>query len=296
VSDHRDLRLAQRHKPGPKALAELYNNKHNTVFTDFFAVPDGWERWADACAGPQPQPDWLLSGPGVAERDIRVLKTGKEADVHLIERRCFDSGRTEFLAAKRYRSGQHRMFRRDASYRDGRDMRATREGRGQASSRWEPEEELTYAGWAGVEFDTLCKLWEAGAPVPYPVQQSGSEVLMEYLGDADGFGAPRLAELRPSVEELYDLWQQLVESMTLLARAGLAHGDLSAFNLLVHYERLMIIDLPQVIDLAHNPRGIDFLARDARNMAGWFRLKGIDDETSDPEALTEMLCYEARLV
>jgi RIO kinase 1 len=117
--------------------------------------------------------------------------------------------------------------------------------------------------WANAEFTALCQLYRAGVPVPYPVQVLGTEIVLEFVGESDGTAAPRLAETRPQGSELAALWDQLVQALTTLAGAGLAHGDMSAYNLLVHRGRLIMIDLPQVVDVITNPRGAQFLDRDA---------------------------------
>jgi RIO kinase 1 len=129
--------------------------------------------------------------------------------------------------------------------------------------------------WARAEFAALCQLHQAGVPVPYPVQLLGTEVMQEFIGEADGTAAPRLAETRPVPAELVGLWEQLVRALTTLAGLGLAHGDLSAYNLLVDRGRLIMIDLPQVVDVIANPRGAEFLERDAANVARWFTARGL---------------------
>ena len=130
-------------------------------------------------------------------------------------------------------------------------------------------------------------------PVPYPVQILGTELLLEFIGDPDGTGAPRLAETRPDAAQLASLWSQLVEAMAELARVGYAHGDLSPYNLLVHEGRLVMIDLPQVVDVVSHPNGRSFLDRDAKNVATWFAKAG--HINADHEALARMLAEEARL-
>jgi RIO kinase 1 len=151
--------------------------------------------------------------------------------------------------------------------------------------------------WAYAEFSALCRLWRLGSElgavtVPYPVQLLGTEVLLEFVGDTEtGQAAPRLAQLRPGPAELADLWRQMVDTLVVLARAGLAHGDLSPYNLLVHDGRLVLIDLPQVVDVVANPRGRDFLARDVRVVATWFAGRGVSDV--DAEELTRDLLFEA---
>jgi RIO kinase 1 len=99
--------------------------------------------------------------------------------------------------------------------------------------------------------------------------------MLEFIGADDGSAAPRLAQCRPSRAELTDLYEQCVAAMRLLARAGHAHGDLSAFNLLVHRGRLVMIDLPQIVDLVANPQGPDFLRRDCENVCRWFAARGL---------------------
>ena len=177
------------------------------------------------------------------------------------------------LAAKRYRDADHRLFHRDAGYQEGRRVRRSRDtramARGTAYGR-----EVTAGRWAAAEFDALCRLWSAGVAVPYPVQLLGTELLLEFVGDADGTAAPRLAGCRPPRRLLAELWAQCVEAMTAMAREGYAHGDLSAFNLLVQGERLVVIDVPQIVDLVMNPQGVWFLERDCRNVCTWFASRG----------------------
>ena len=107
--------------------------------------------------------------------------------------------------------------------------------------------------------------------------------------------APRLAETRPSGPELAGLWDQLVTALCTLAAMGFAHGDLSAYNLLVHRDRLIMIDLPQIVDVIANPRGAEFLTRDAANVARWFAARGLAGVTPGPDELPGLLRSEARL-
>jgi RIO kinase 1 len=149
--------------------------------------------------------------------------------------------------------------------------------------------------WAAAEFTELARLSAAGVPVPYPVQILGTEVLLEFIGSADGTAAPRLAETRPDLASLTGLWDQLVRALVDLARDGLAHGDLSAYNVLVHDGRLIMIDLPQVVDVIANPRGAFFLTRDADNIGRWFAHHGLAGARPEPADLAALLRREARL-
>ena len=110
--------------------------------------------------------------------------------------------------------------------------------------------------------------------MPYPVQLDDVEILMELITLADGSAAPRLAQTRPDRALLATYWDQLTDAMRMMAALGLAHGDLSAFNLLATEDRIVLIDLPQAVDIVSNPQGMEFLARDCRNVAAWFRPAG----------------------
>jgi RIO kinase 1 len=118
---------------------------------------------------------------------------------------------------------------------------------------------------------------------------------LEFIGDPDGTPAPRLAETRPDPASLRALWDQLVRALGTLARLGFAHGDLSACNLLVHRGRLLIIDMPQVVDVLTNPRGGEFLDRDAANISRWFAARGLTRCDPEPGDLAAALRAEAGL-
>jgi RIO kinase 1 len=251
-----------------------------------------WSTWNEVekgAHGPHPRPDWVVTERGAIDTELGVLKTGKEADVFLIERAVPDRpDRSSVLAAKRYRSSEHRQFHRDAGYTEGRRVRRSRDAR--AIAKGTAYGRAAAAGvWAQHEFAALSTLWSAGVPVPYPVQIDGTEILMEYI-DVDGGAAPRLAQMRPPRETLLSYFDQLKEAMSVLARRGMAHGDLSPYNILAHGERLVIIDLPQVIDIVGNPAGVEFLLRDCRNVCSWFRSRGLE---VDPEELLSELLAQA---
>jgi len=101
--------------------------------------------------------------------------------------------------------------------------------------------------------------------------------------------------VRPDAGELAEFWAQTVGSLTVLARAGLAHGDLSPYNVLVHRGELVLIDLPQVVDVVANPQGPAFLARDVATMVRWFGARGMDLDDGDADALTARLLADAGL-
>ena len=269
-----------------------------TDATDADPLPEGadrWSTWGDGDLGPEPRPGWVITEAAAVDHELGPVKTGKEADVHLVRRSLPGSDRTVLLAAKRYRSNEHRMFHRDAGYLEGRRLRKSREMRA-IGTRTTFGRNLIAEQWAVAEFAALSRLWTVGAPVPYPLQRTGTELLLEFLGDADGAAAPRLAQLRPVGPDLRELWYQLVDALRAMASMGLVHGDLSAYNLLVHDGRLMLIDLPQVVDVVANPRGPEFLARDVRNITSWFASKGLPVDLAKPEELTAELLAEAGMV
>ncbi|MER6988696.1 RIO1 family regulatory kinase/ATPase [Saccharopolyspora hirsuta] len=254
---------------------------------------DRWSTWDTGERGPEPHPSWLVTELAAVDHELGVLKTGKEADVHLL-RRAVPGADSCLLASKRYRDADHRMFHRDAGYLEGRRLRKSREMRA-IEHRTSFGKGMIAQQWAVAEFRVLSALWTAGAPVPYPVQRVGTEVLLEFIGTPDGTAAPRLAALRPDADELDELWAQLVEALVVLAQHGFTHGDLSAYNVLVHDGRLVLIDLPQAVDLAANPLGPDYLRRDAHNIAGWFRSRGADPTRADPDLLVERLAAAGNL-
>ena len=245
-----------------------------------------WSTWHDVeplCRGPEPRPAWVVTDRAAVDTDLGVLKTGKEADVFLLER-AVDGGPAVVMAAKRYRTPEHRNFHRKAAYTEGRRNRDSREARAAAKGTAFGRQ-VAASQWATAEWESLRLCWNLGLPVPYPVQIDGTELLMEWIRGDDGDTAPRLAQVRPEPERLGSYFDQLVASMTTMSRHGIAHGDLSAYNLLAAGERLVIIDLPQVVDLIGNPRGLDFLMRDCANICAWFRRRGLEHPLADEHTL-----------
>ena len=251
-----------------------------------------WSTWSSVekgAHGPEPRPSWVLTNDGAVDTELGILKTGKEADVFLLERALpTEPQHGSVLAAKRYRASEHRQFHRDAGYVEGRRTRRSRDARAMAKGTAYGRQAAA-GQWAQHEFAALSALWSAGVPVPYPVQIDGTEILMEFIG-SDGVAAPRLAQVRPPRDRVEAYFEQLKTAMQALARHGLAHGDLSPYNVLVDGERVVIIDLPQVVDIIGNPNGMEFLARDCRNICSWFTSRGV---AADPEDLLADLIAQA---
>lgn len=239
-----------------------------------------------SCRGPEPLPGWMVTAQAARDTELGILKTGKEAEVFLIRRAALGpdlSGGAEqsVLAAKRYRDPDHRAFRRSSIYTENRGIRRSRDAR--ALNRKSAYGRQVAAGeWAIAEWAALNELWESEVPVPYPVQIDGAEILMEFIGDPVGLrAAPRLAQVRPAPDLVEHLVEQLLEAMIAMARLGYAHGDLSPYNILLDGPRPVIIDLPQLVDLAGNPHGMALLHRDCRNVAAWFTSRGREVDSDE---------------
>ena len=231
---------------------------------------------------PRPWPDWLVTSSAAIDTELGVLKTGKEADVFLVERAVPDDpDQACLLAAKRYRTADHRLFRRDGAYTEGRTVRNSRDGRAMAG-KTDFGRAVEAGLWAQAEWSGLKRLFEAGVPVPYPVQIDGREILMEFIADPDSgesVAAPRLHQVRPAPDPAGRAVRPAARGPATDGRLGVVHGDLSPYNTLVAgadrlQPRLVIIDVPQLVDLVANPNAIDFLHRDCTNMAQWFTTKG----------------------
>ena len=254
------------------------------AYDDRLADGQRWSTWLAVeplSRGPEPRPDWVVTSQGAVDTELGILKTGKEADVFLLERADpHDPEQSVVMAAKRYRAPEHRTFHRSASYTEGRSMKRSRDERA-IKRKSTFGREVAAGEWAVSEWAALVRCWQLGLPVPYPVQIDGTELLMEWI-TVDGESAPRLAQTRPDPSLLTSYFDQLREALATLVQAGLVHGDLSPYNILAAGDRLVIIDLPQVVDLVGNAAGFDFLLRDCTNVCGWFARRGLE---VDPQEL-----------
>ena len=233
--------------------------------------------YPEADHGPEPVPAWVITSGEARQVDLGLLKTGKEADVHLVERRHGEA--VNVLAAKRYRKFEERLFRNDARYRAARRTGESRLDKAMAQGN---KAGMAFRArlWIASEFDALCRLWSAGVPVPYPVQKLGNELILELIGSAEE-AAPRLVHARLDRPDLDQAWTQLVEAMHTMVHCGIVHGDLSPYNLLWDQGRVVIIDFPQCVDPIGHPEGISLLERDVTNVSAWFGRHGIECDPSD---------------
>lgn len=224
-----------------------------------------------------------------------TLKSGKEAEVFLVERRFARSG-PRLLAHKRYRiryPGKDQLraegfsnatsFRRHALYREGWNVNARDRRALGAGNKSRHGQELGARMWPIQEWAMLRRASTAGVSVPYPVEQTEDGMLMEFIGDPVAMvAAPKLVQARLDASAVRSAWDQLTANLHGLTAAGLVHADLSPYNLLWWEGRLVIIDLPQAVEFTTNADAFELLHRDVANVAGWFGRHGV---SIDVEAL-----------
>jgi len=194
---------------------------------------------------------------------VRQLMSGKEATVYIV--RCGE----ELRCAKVYKEANKRGFRQAALYQEGRKTKNSREARAMAKgSRFgrEKQEEA----WQSVEVDTLYLLAAAGVRVPKPYGFLHGVVLMELLTDADGHVAPRLNDLQLAESLALEYHAVLIRQIVRMLCAGIIHGDLSEYNVLVDRTGPVIIDLPQAVNAAGNNNAAAMLQRDVANVTTYF--------------------------
>lgn len=200
---------------------------------------------------------------GLVDEVIGQLMSGKEATVYVV--RCGDHIR----CAKVYKEANQRSFRNNASYQEGRKVKNSRQARAmEKGSRYgrKMQEEV----WQSAEVDALYRLAAAGVRVPQPHICFEGVLLMDLVVDADGHAAPRLNDVELSEELALEYYAMLVNQVVRMLCAGIIHGDLSEYNILVGEGGPVIIDLPQAIDAAGNSNAAEMLERDVNNLKTYF--------------------------
>ena len=200
---------------------------------------------------------------GLVDEVIRQLMSGKEAMVFVV--RCGE----EVRCAKVYKEANKRSFRQSVDYTEGRKVRNSRQARAmEKGSRYgrKAQEEA----WQSAEVDALYRLAAAGVRVPKPHNFHEGVLLMELVTDDSGNAAPRLNDLALTEELAREYHHALVQQVVRMLCAGVVHGDLSEFNILVGSEGPVIIDLPQAVDAAGNNHASRMLERDVTNLANYF--------------------------
>ncbi|MCY1015639.1 RIO1 family regulatory kinase/ATPase [Pyxidicoccus sp. MSG2] len=201
-----------------------------------------------------------LLADGIIEAVIGQLKTGKEAEVWLVQH----AG--QVVAAKLYKERHERNFRNNVGYREGREVRNSRTRRAmEKGSRF--GQAAAEEAWKSAESDSLYKLHAQGVRVPQPVLFYEGILLMEVVLDAQGHPAPRLVEAPPATpEEAQALYVDLRSQVVNMLCADLIHGDLSPFNILMSWQGAIIIDFPQTVAAARNNRAEFYFRRDLDNV------------------------------
>lgn len=200
---------------------------------------------------------------GLVDEVIRQLMSGKEATVYVV--RCGE----EIRCAKVYKEASQRSFRQAASYQEGRKVKNSRQARAmEKGTRYgrKMQEEV----WQNAEVDALYRLAAAGVRVPKPYICFEGVLLMDLVTDAAGHVAPRLNDVALTEDLALKYHAQLLHQVVLMLCAGIIHGDLSEYNILVDAEGPVIIDLPQAIDAAGNTEASPMLERDVANLATYF--------------------------
>lgn len=200
---------------------------------------------------------------GLVDEVIRQLMSGKEATVYVV--RCGE----EIRCAKVYKDAKQRSFRQNASYQEGRKVKNSRQARAmEKGTRYgrKMQEEV----WQNAEVDALYRLAAAGVRVPQPFVCFEGVLLMELVTDAAGNAAARLNDIEMSEAQALEFHAMLLRQVVLMLCAGVIHGDLSEYNILVDAHGPVIIDLPQAVDAAGNTGAADMLERDVDNLATYF--------------------------
>jgi RIO kinase 1 len=224
--------------------------------------------------------DWITGDPV-------VVRSGKEATVY----RCRAHPRQgrRWIAAKRYRPVEHRGFRNDAVYREGRVILDARIRRAVAK-KTRMGRRADFALWMGYEHETLTALHRAGADVPESLAIIGDTVLMEYIGDEDG-PAPLLAHVDLEVCEARRYRDAILRNVEMWLACNVIHADLSPFNVLCWDGRAIVIDFPQAVDPRFNPNARNLLHRDIESICSYFARFGVE---TDAEGLSRRLWTQFR--
>ncbi len=200
---------------------------------------------------------------GLVDEVLRPLKSGKEAAVYVV----LSEG--EIRCAKVYKDVNQRGFHKQAQYQEGRKVRNSRQARAmEKNSRFGRQQQEQV--WQNAEVDALYRLAAAGVRVPQPYNFVEGVLLMELVTDEHGSAAPRLNDLELSREQALEYHGLLIKEVVRMLCAGLVHGDLSEYNILVDANGPVIIDLPQAVDAAANNNAARMLERDVDNLADYF--------------------------
>lgn len=200
-----------------------------------------------------------LADHGVIQEVLRPLMSGKEAQIYLVV------SEDHYCAAKIYKDAQNRSFKNKADYTEGRKVRNSRDQRAieKGTKYGKDKDEDT---WKATEVEMIYRLRDAGIRVPEPFVYIDGVLLMELVVDADDNPAPRLGDLEFSPTEATEIYQHLIQETARMLCAGVVHGDLSDFNVLLAADGPVIIDFPQAVNAASNQGARSLLLRDVNNL------------------------------
>ncbi len=204
-----------------------------------------------------------LIDEGLIDSVVRQLMSGKEAQVFVVR----SGGETR--CAKVYKAATERSFRQAVDYTENRKVKNTRQARAMAKGTRFGRESAE-AAWQSAEVDALYRLAAAGVRVPRPYNFLDGVLLMELVTDAAGDAAPRLNDVAFSAAEALTHHAALLREVVRMLCAGVVHGDLSEFNILLAHDGPVVIDLPQAIDAAGNNHARRMLLRDVQNLRDFF--------------------------
>jgi len=200
---------------------------------------------------------------GFIDTVVRQLMSGKEAMVYVV--RLGD----ETFCAKIYKESNQRSFRQAVDYTENRQVKNSRQARAMAKGT-KFGRQAQEAAWQSAEVDALYRLAAAGVRVPKPHNFCEGVLLMELVTDANGDAAPRLNDIQMSAQEAKKHHASLIKEVVRMLCAGVVHGDLSEFNILMAADGPVIIDLPQAVDAAGNNHAQRMLLRDVNNLRQYF--------------------------
>jgi RIO kinase 1 len=205
----------------------------------------------------------VLVRNGLVDEVVSRLMSGKEADVYVV------LSKGELCCAKVYKEVRTRSFSQMAQYQEGRKGRNSRQARAmQKSTKYGRKE--TEEAWKNAEVEALRTLAQAGVRVPQVYDYADGILLMEFVADSDGNAAPRLNDIRLTATKAREYHRELIKNIVVMLCAGIIHGDLSEYNVLVDRDGMVIIDLPQAVNASGNNNARSMLERDVQNITAYF--------------------------
>lgn len=200
---------------------------------------------------------------GIVDTVVRQLQSGKEASIYIVT--CGE----QLRCAKVYKAAEHRSFHNAVEYREGRKARGSRDVRA-SGKRSRHGRKVQEAEWKNAEVDALYQLAAAGVRVPRPYGVHDGVLMMELVCDEDGDPAPQIGEVQMSAAQARQWHDYMIGQIVRMLCAGLIHGDLSEYNVLLGPDGPVIIDLPQAVNASGNNNAFRMLARDVNNMRALF--------------------------